>query len=1488
MESKEEGVKGPQISTPGKDSSSPLPDINYERERIEAILKNISITKEIQAKILLYLDAIDKRIKEIENYKNAACPSDFYEAILSNILSVRNVSKEIQKLTYNYNEILSNKIQQLFESWIIPLEQELNKRLSMPLLEKDELEFKTKKLYAQQSYVVRSPIIQQSFMKHLSEISALLKKPGEPSPRCYISYAWPSLGNKDKEYWVQPFLYILCEHLKAAGIDIVMDVRDSRAGASIYGFMDQYNDGNYIIAIGTPSFRQKHLDTTAAAVQTELNIALKRNDEDKKLGRGGRIYPLLISGIIESSFPDGYRMYRNIQDGREGGEVSYIESIEKLVAWLHRNKLNNNQDLKLKKAYVNKWRAFYELYRSQGGLTNSANSVVIEQELQIGYHKQRLDYLRKDLTYQALEVQEKAEYSAATNTKIIGALIESSGINAQNLWDAAGRQYQRPTTNPNFVSRQTLQANIDVHFRGKEQEIFTLTVRGMGGMGKTGLASYYFQHPPQPYAIRAWFHADNREQIYQQYLDLIKQAEGIEYPKEMPIEEQVQRVKQWLERQKDCLLVFDNVEKAQDLDGLLPEQGKHHILITSRNAADLSLGSTVDVDVMTENEAIDLVVEIAGGKDKDAKLGYKEKNLDGLKDLVKTLGYLPLALAQAASYIRENPTMDIKGYLDIYSDTKHNNQEQLLKYQTEALDATKHEPVWINFDINFKALEKDCPNALTTLKQASWLAPDDIPEAILFKMLEASEVSGTEKLLLWSEILEKIAKHSLMRIKKEQRLLSIHPLVQDILRNKQTEEERLSIFKQASANIDFASTQLKDKKNILTHAECLYKHGQSFVAALAKQNDKKFQLLSTQPNCLGQLYLDLGLIDKALTYFNHKEQVYLSVYGAEHFETATTLVNLGVVMRQLGRFDDAKKYLEQSLRIQEKHYGTESIETATTLVNLGVVMQQLGNLKEAKEYLERALKIQEAYYKEEHPEMAITLGSLGSVFIDFGKLDEAKKYLEQSLRIQEMYYEPGHIATATTLVNLGNIFFQLDKFDIAKQYFQRALKIQETYHGQEYFATATTMVNVGNAFRELGELGRAKEYYKQALKIQETYYGKNHIEIVITLFNISLLCLKLNQKQRAKGYLLRAKEIYTKHPDKQEHLPLFLIDNLLLKIKIEHESSKSSGSGVYDLGLYEAAFEDAEESMADIEKIKDEKAHEFSTYRPSDWQHIHFAAQACQNRSHAITPDWSLIDDSNISERVFGGAYVNKNYKHIIIAHHGPEFDNKNSLDLDIKILNFIRQEEAAWHDFAKKIIEKYGPTYTYSFTGYSFGGWFAQSCLFKYENEFVGQKNSNYQDGFAVTLDEPGSKELLEGLQPMNENYKIDTEQLDITNYLSYPNILNTGMRHIGTVYTLFLEPNQLSTKLFTSVSFNVNRLLEQFSEESGLANKCARVLDWPRIAWRDKLSNSNESEMGSRHLWRVMKTYINVDIQNGEYNGSSKFTVHQMKNIQQLNFLS
>jgi hypothetical protein len=89
-----------------------------------------------------------------------------------------------------------------------------------------------------------------------------------------------------------------------------------------------------------------------------------------------------------------------------------------------------------------------------------------------------------------------------------------------------------------------------------------------------------------------------------------------------------------------CLLVFDN---ASDLDGLrplLPASGRAQVVITSTRQGAGGLGRAVPVDVFTPEEATRFLSERTGLADQA-----------GAQELAEEVGFLPLALAQAAAVI---------------------------------------------------------------------------------------------------------------------------------------------------------------------------------------------------------------------------------------------------------------------------------------------------------------------------------------------------------------------------------------------------------------------------------------------------------------------------------------------------------------------------------------------------------------------------------------------------------------------------------------------------------------------------------------------------------------------------------------------------------------------------------------------------------------------------------------------------------------------
>jgi Flp pilus assembly protein TadD len=300
-----------------------------------------------------------------------------------------------------------------------------------------------------------------------------------------------------------------------------------------------------------------------------------------------------------------------------------------------------------------------------------------------------------------------------------------------------------------------------------------------------------------------------------------------------------------------------------------------------------------------------------------------------------------------------------------------------------------------------------------------------------------------------------------------------------------------------------------------------------------------------------------------------------------------------------------------------------------------------------------------------------------------------------------------------------------------------------------------------------------------------------------------------------------------------------------------------------------------------------------SDYRPNDWAHLHYAVQAYEDTGGEVLKEqgWELIRTSPVKAKnsYFGSAYCNSDNKHIIIAHRGTEDITDWLANLDFITRHLNEQESSAW-EFSKKIIDKYGPTYSYSFTGHSLGGWLALTSLYKYKDEFVNSKKGGYQDAFAVTFDDPGGKDLSEALQPrVEENRRVDINKLDITSYLSRPNIVNTAMEHMGSVYGLVPEINIWSwlirkTVLYTIKTHDTKLFLEEFSQSTGLPKKCVTVLDWPRVQWGVHLPGSGSPKGVLGYIALALKAYAKGEIDRGEYLGFYTYDLNAVNNPDQL----
>lgn len=188
----------------------------------------------------------------------------------------------------------------------------------------------------------------QLSFKTLLETIATKNHHYDPKCSLFISYAWATDENKKEEGWIQPFLQGLRDHLKSAGIPVILDIDDNFLGNNIIKFTQHIEESHYVALIGTRSLLDKYT-RGIHIVCGELNKIKEKREKDYEKGTVN-VLPILLSGKMNESFPNEYERYTTIRDWRT---KSYLYNLKQLIARLYGIGAENEE-------YNQLWRTFAE------------------------------------------------------------------------------------------------------------------------------------------------------------------------------------------------------------------------------------------------------------------------------------------------------------------------------------------------------------------------------------------------------------------------------------------------------------------------------------------------------------------------------------------------------------------------------------------------------------------------------------------------------------------------------------------------------------------------------------------------------------------------------------------------------------------------------------------------------------------------------------------------------------------------------------------------------------------------------------------------------------------------------------------------------------------------------------------------------------------------------------------------------------------------
>jgi tetratricopeptide (TPR) repeat protein len=359
---------------------------------------------------------------------------------------------------------------------------------------------------------------------------------------------------------------------------------------------------------------------------------------------------------------------------------------------------------------------------------------------------------------------------------------------------------------------------------------------------------------------------------------------------------------------------------------------------------------------------------------------------------------LPLALDQAGAYIEETQCA-LSDFLSLLQTRPLALLAERNRHAEYPFSVTK------TFTLAYEQLCREHRTAADLLTLCCFLAPEPIPEESIIRgaaYLDAPLSKVMADSWHYNEALRRVLDYALLQRNPEKQTLSMHPLVQMVLRHHLDAPTRKYWAHQALQLISGS-------------------------------------LLSLPP---GRWTIYEPLLPHAFAVFHCLEEA----QGTESWdeggaaEVAALQMRLAGYLATQGRYAQATALAQRSQHLYERYPTAMRPELTRSLLDLADFYAFQGKDNEAQTYYEHALAIQEPVLGPTHPEVTATRIGLALLLAKLGRFEEATSLLlPVATRQQKESTDP---AFQGALMNyLANLLAKQERFEEAETHFQHALTL---------------------------------------------------------------------------------------------------------------------------------------------------------------------------------------------------------------------------------------------------------------------------------------------------------------------------------------------------------------------------------------------------------------------------------------------------------------
>jgi len=603
-----------------------------------------------------------------------------------------------------------------------------------------------------------------------------------------------------------------------------------------------------------------------------------------------------------------------------------------------------------------------------------------------------------------------------------------------------------------FVGREKQLGEIESKIKQNRGNVQMITgklfnIEGAGGIGKTTLAveaAARFGHLFKD-GVLAKFDAEKLTAMS----FVVELAKRLDIPMNEPGDEETAQHKiTGILRERELLIILDNVEDWKRLKFMLPDETCSTILVTtrSREMVDriLSWGKElcvheIGLEKFSPPETLDLFRKMLRKRfNKEEESIYLE--------IGESLGYLPIALRQAISLMMYGPHYTAEQLRD-----KLNDEDRLeLLRKGVAVEDSKCRVIEAVFDLSSGVLTGELVEALEVLAVCS---PDPVPLSFLSLLIKSfcrsagtqypfsksvlspgvQPPAGGNSLTLntntntnLEESFEGLASLSWVErsVKEGEKYFSMHRLVRDVVRKRYGTRFR-------EAFVDVMDEIFTDKDMDFKAKDRLVGQLDEALCYMKESRDERLAddwIYDLRIYCSNRGYGH---------FFVRLTEVVEEVFPEDKWSLSVCYGHRALILQDWGRLEEAMSLWEKVVKIFEELGDRAGL--SRSYGNQAIIYHLQGRLEEAMSLWEKVVKIFEEL--GDRAGLSRSYGNQALILQDWGKLDEAMNLHKKEEKIKEELGDRAGLAICWW--NQGEIYNKKGDTETQKALWKKAIETRK-------------------------------------------------------------------------------------------------------------------------------------------------------------------------------------------------------------------------------------------------------------------------------------------------------------------------------------------------------------------------------------------------------------------------------------------------------------